>query len=478
MRIWAFLAILCAAWVSAANLATAQALVPGTVVSTLNSFGNDNCVSGTFNYPQGGGALVQGTNGKLYGTTYGGGSCGYGTVFSITNTGDLITLHTFCTQTGCPDGSFPYFGLAQGPDGNFYGITDQGGAHSHGTLFQMSPTGKFVTLYSFCAQNQCLDGSDPYGGLVLASDGNLYGTTRDGGTDGSGTIFRITLGGTLTTLYSFTGRSDGASPAATLVQATDGNFYGTTYGGASNYGTIFRITPSGTLTTLHTFNGTDGGASQNGLIQAADGNLYGTSKFGGAAQDGTVFKVTTDGSLTTLHEFTGPDGGGPNSALIQAADGNLYGTTEAGGTSGHDGAIFMITSTGQYVNLYELPSSGFGNNLYGGLVQGTDGGLYGQTQLGGAANDGMIFRLCTSLCPFVQALPTSASPGTVISVLGTDLVGATSVTFNGTVAAFRLVGMTELRATVPTGATTGIIQVTLPSGILSSNAPFTVNATP
>jgi uncharacterized repeat protein (TIGR03803 family) len=478
MRNWALFAILCTAWVSADNLARAQALVPGTVVNTLYSFGSHDCVAGTFNYPQGGGALVQATNGELYGTTYGGGACGYGTAFKITTSGDLITLHNFCTRADCPDGSFPYFGLVLATDSNLYGITDQGGAHGHGTIFQMTPSGKLITFYSFCAQNQCLDGSDPYAGLVLGADGNLYGTTRAGGTKGGGTVFRITLSGTLTTLYSFTGGSDGANPQATLVQANDGNFYGTTYGGASNYGTVFKITPSGTLTTLHSFNGGDGGASQAGLIQAADGNLYGTSKFGGASQDGTVFKITTGGNLTTLYEFAGSDGSWPNSALMQAADGNLYGTTETGGPGGYNGTIFKITPSGEYLELYELPSSGYGNNLYGGLVQATDGGLYGQTQLGGAASDGMIFRLCTGLCPFVEPMPTSAPAGTAISILGTDLAGATRVTFNGTVAAFRVIGVSEIRAIVPTRVTTGTIQVTIPSGTLSSNVPFTVNATP
>ena len=478
MRSWALFAILCIAGVSADNLVSAQAVVQGTVLKTLYSFGNEDCVAGTFNYPQGGGALVQATNGELYGTTYGGGACGYGTAFKITRGGDLITLHHFCRQAGCPDGSFPYFGLALATDSNLYGITDEGGAHGHGTIFQMTPSGKLVTFYSFCAQNQCRDGSDPYAGLVLGADGNLYGTTRTGGTHGSGTIFRITLKGQLTTLYSFTGGSDGANPQATLVRANDGNFYGTTYGGASNNGTVFKITPSGTLTTLHSFNGRDGGASQAGLIQAADGNLYGTSKFGGAPQEGTVFKITTGGNLTTVYEFTGSEGSSPNSALIQAADGNLYGTTEGGGSAGHNGTIFNITLSGEYFELYEFPSSVYGNNLYAGLVQATDGGLYGPTQLGGAAGDGMIFRLCTSLCPFVEPLPTSAPAGTVISISGTHLAGAASVTFNGTPAAFRVVGESEIRAVVPTRATTGTVEVTLPSGILSRNVPFTVNATP
>jgi uncharacterized repeat protein (TIGR03803 family) len=171
-------------------------------------------------------------------------------------------------------------------------------------------------------------------------------------------------------------------------------------------------------------------------------------------------------------------GGSALSFWRLAAKGNLYGTTEGGGTSGHDGTIFKITPSGGYLELYEFPSSGFGNNLYGGLVQATDGGLYGRTQLGGAASDGMVFRLCISLCPFVEPFPTSAPAGTVIRILGTDPAEATGVTFNGTVAAFRVVGATEIRAHVPAKDATGTIQVTLPSGTLSSNVPFTVTATP
>ena len=187
-----------------------------------------------------------------------------------------------------------------------------------------------TTLHSFSGYPS--DGDSPYAGLVQASDGNLYGTTNTGGANGWGTVFKMTPSGTLTILYSFTGGSDEGVPGTALIQAKDGNLYGTTAGGgASGNGTVFKITTSGTLTTLHVFSGSDG-AGPNGLIQAKDGNLYGTTYGGGANGDnGTVFQLTPLGMLTTLYSFSGSDGYQPFAALIQAKDGNLYGTTEFGG---------------------------------------------------------------------------------------------------------------------------------------------------
>src|ERR1035438_1763288 len=203
-----------------------------------------------------------------------------------------------------------------------------------------------TTLASFAGTN----GSTPVAGLVQASDGNLYGTTSVGGTSNDGTVFRITPGGTLTTLYSFTG-ADGENPQAGLIQASDGNLYGTTESGGTIillgkpltfiWGTVFRITPGGTETTLYSFTGgADGGSPQAGLIQASDGNLYGTTASGGAGPRGTVFSITPGGTLTTLYSFYGNSG--PQGALIQASDGNFYGTTSGGGTSG-GGTVFRIT---------------------------------------------------------------------------------------------------------------------------------------
>jgi uncharacterized repeat protein (TIGR03803 family) len=243
----------------------------------------------------------------------------------------------------------------------------------------MTPQGVVTTLYSFCSETNCVDGEYPYGGLVQATDGNFYGTTY-AGANGGGTVFKISQSGTLTTLYSFcsqTNCADGETPYDGVVQGTDGNFYGTTSQGAvNNGGTVFKVTPAGTLTTLYSF------CSQ---VNCADGSR--------------------------------PIGG-----LIQATSGLFYGTTFSGGTG----------------------------------------------------TDGTVFRLSVGLRPFVKASPTSARVGAAITILGNNLAGATSVTFNGTPAAFTVELNSSITATVPVGATTGFVEVTKPSGTLKSNTKFRV----
>src|SRR5580700_6852844 len=305
-------------------------------------------------YPES--SLVQTTDGTLYGTTRFGGNSGAGTIFEITAQGGLNTLYNFCSQTNCADGSNSEASPIQGTDGNFYGTTSYGGANNLGTVFKITPGDVVTTLHSF----EGTDGALPYAGLVQAADGNFYGTASGGGAYNYGTIFKINSTGTLTTLHSLgSGSTDGSFPVAALVQADDGNLYGTTYyGGAYNYGTIFKITRSGSLTTLHSFDSTDGGYPSSALVEAADGDFYGTtSQWGTCHSCGTVFRITKEGTLTTLHSFNQTDGALAAGGLIQATDRNFYGTTVQGGNLSCNpsygcGTVFQITSQGTLTTLH------------------------------------------------------------------------------------------------------------------------------
>ncbi|HEV2177823.1 MAG TPA: choice-of-anchor tandem repeat GloVer-containing protein [Terriglobia bacterium] len=433
--------------------------------------------------------LVQANDGNLYGTTTtGGANLYYGTVFKITPGGTLTTLHSF----DFTDGYYRYGVLVQATDGNFYDTTQEGGATGNGTVFKISPSGNLATLYSFCAQSGCADGSLPHAGLIQATDGNFYGTTFSGGANSYGTVFKIAPSGTLTTLYSFCSQSgcgDGSLPSAGLIQAVDGNFYGTTSSGGANryYGTVFRITASGTLTTLYSFcsqtNCADG-AGPSGLVQAADGNLYGTTSGGGGSgiSAGTVFKITPSGALTKLYSFCSQsgctDGNFPAATLVQATDGNFYGTTDIGGVGGSYGTVFKVTPRGILTTLHRFDSTD-GANPYAGLVQDTNGNFYGTTLSGGASSTctggcGTVFSLSAGLGPFVETQPTFGRAGKTVKILGTNLTGSTSVSFNGTAATFTVLSSSLITTTVPVGATTGTVQVVTPHGTLSSNVPFRV----
>jgi uncharacterized repeat protein (TIGR03803 family) len=463
---------------------TLTLLVTSTNAQTFTVLHSFDGTDGSQVFP----GLVQATNGNFYGTTQAGGtsnvcSGGCGTVFKITATGKLTTLYSFCSSSSCTDGGAPFAGLVQATDGNFYGTTGGGGVNHGGTVFKISPGGKLTTLYAFCSKSGCSDGNGPAAPLVQATNGDLYGTTLFGGASnacsgGCGVVFKITLTGTLTTLHSFDS-TDGDAPRA-LVQATDGNFYGTaTQGGANNAcsggcGTVFKITPAGKLPTLYNFCSlsgcTDGEAPLAGLVQGTDGNFYGTTTQGGANGYGTVFKITPSGKLTTLDSFA--PYGFPEATLVLATDGNFYGTTSSGGTEG-DGTIFKITPSGKLTTLHTFDGTD-GAEIAAALVQDTNGTFYGTAPFGGANNDGTVFSLSVGLGPFVETQPTSGKVGAAVKILGTDLTGATSVTFNGTVAVFKVVSASLITTNVPTGATTGTVEVTTPKGTLKSNVVFRV----
>src|SRR5208282_798030 len=240
------------------------------------------------------------SDGNLYGASLQGVNASLGTLFRMTPSGVFTHLYAF---GGGADGGNPLAALVPGSDGNLYGTASTGGSNGVGTVFSLSTNGLFTPLWSFNSTN----GSSPAGSLVQGSDGKLYGTTSTGGTQELGTVFSLSANGSFNSLVSFD-CTGGAYPSNGLVQAADGAFYGTASSGGTNggWGTVFRLTAAGTLTPLHSFNYEDGAYPVGGLVQATEGNLYGTTSQGGIGGQGTVFQITTDGRLTTLLWFNGP----------------------------------------------------------------------------------------------------------------------------------------------------------------------------
>jgi uncharacterized repeat protein (TIGR03803 family) len=317
---------------------------------------------------------------------------------------------TFYSFNGT-DGALPLSGLVQ--DNQYlYGTAYGGGAdrERYGTVYRITTDGELTTLHSF----DYYDGAYPdAGSLVQATNGNLYGTTLKGGTYGDGTVFEITVKGKFTSLHSFDS-ADGENPVGALIQAVDGNLYGTTaLGGAYGYGTVFEITLDGTFTLLHSFDSADGINPNAGLAQGSDGNLYGTTAEGGAGSSGTVFQITPSGTLTTIYSFClqpgCADGANPYGVLALGSNGNFYGTTEYGGSAGSFGTVFEITLAGLLTTLHTFASTD-GANPYPGLVLGSDGNFYGTTFFGGTNNFGTIFEI-TPGGTFTSLYSFSASGG-------------------------------------------------------------------
>ena len=296
------------------------------------------------------GAPVQGNDGSFYVTTVNDGPTGWGAVLQMTPSGNVTAIALFDGTNG----QFGGPGLVKGTDGNFYGTTQYGGTGyngswgtGNGTVFVVTPSGQLTVLHSFSGA----DGSGLYRGLTLGSDGDFYGVTKLGGqgyngnnSSGNGTIFKISPQGRFASLYSFSGGTDGAEPVCILLQGNDGYLYGTTSSrGAGGHGTVFKISPTGALTTIHSFSGPDGADPSAGLVQCSDGTFYGVTEHGGSSSNGTVFRMTTSGDLTTLHSFIGgTDGASPSAELTQGTDGYLYGMTSHGGAGGN-GTVFKLS---------------------------------------------------------------------------------------------------------------------------------------
>ncbi len=361
-------------------------------IALLHSFtdGNDGA------NPYGG--LIHGTDGRLYGTAQVGGMNDAGTVYAINADGTGFTaLYTF---TGGNDGAQPIGGLIQGADGRLYGTTSTGGADELGTLFAVNPNGTgFATLYYFTGG---IDGAHPKASLIQGIDGRLYGTTtQGGGVNDLGTVFALNPDGTgFATLYSFTNGNPVDNVPAGIIQGTDGRLYGTISGGgvATNHGTVFAVNSNGTgFVILYSFTGgNDGALPIAGLIQGTDGRLYGTATQGGSTGNGTLFALNPDGTgFTTLYSFTNTtDGRFPAAGLIQGTDGRLYGTAESNGTY-NGGTVFVVNTDGtNFATLYSFTSGSDGGNPFTSLLQTTDGRLYGTTAHG-ANGFGTVFAIAS-----------------------------------------------------------------------------------
>lgn len=461
--------------------------IPGLVGQTYTPFYSFNNSSNSpdplsFVNP---GTLAQGQDGSIYASSEnGGGPLNSGAFFSLSATNPLPVpnvVYSFdpSQDKGC---SGPVSGVTLGTDGNFYGALGSCllGSGS-GYVYKITSGGVLDLMYNFTGAG---DGGQPQVAPVEGRDGNFYGTTLvDGGPANCGTIYRITPTGSVTTLHQFD-HTHGCGSYAPLVLGTDGNFYGVASSGgtAANSGVIFRMTTAGQYSVLYTFpaDGSSGLNPIGPLVQGIDGKFYGTARGGGIGNNasGVIFQLSS-GKLKILHTFTGaPDGSGPVAGLVQATDGNFYGVTEAGGNSmncsGGCGTIFRINSTGTSYSVPYNFDSTTGSIPEISLLQHTNGVLHGLTFGGGTYNAGVFFSVNAGLKPFAGLVSSSGTVGNTIGILGQGFTGTTAVTFSGVAASYTVVSDTYVTATVPSGAKTGLIAVTSPSGTLKSYRKFQV----
>jgi uncharacterized repeat protein (TIGR03803 family) len=434
------------------------------------------------------------TDGSFYGTSEFGGTFGKGTMFKITPGGELTTLHNFSGGAG---GADPMAPPTQGKNGNFYGTTFGGGGF-YGSVYKITPSGAFTKLHSF----DSVHGANPAYALVQGTDDNFYGTTVNGGTHNLGTIFRISSSGKFAVLFNFDG-THGKWPVV-LIQGRDGNFYGTgSRGGPAgdSGGVVFKMTTAGRLTVLHNFGGADGW-NVSGLMQATDGNLYGTTTDGGTSW-GVLFRITPTAAFTVLHNFEWSTGSSPQHRLLQHTNGVLYGNTKVGGIGNNgDGTFYSFNiGLGPFVRLLpEFGRVGRGIDILGQGFTGTtnvsfngagagftvvndtyltatvpDGattGFVSVTTPSGTLTSEKKFRVRPQITSFS---PTSGPVGTPVVVTGVSLKETTKVTFGGIKATSVTVNSDmQVTATAPAGALTGKIVVTTFGGAISSPTAFTV----
>jgi uncharacterized repeat protein (TIGR03803 family) len=409
------------------------------------------------------GVLAQGRDGNLYGTSLSGGANGRGNVFKAALDGTITVLHDF----NVTDGSGPQGGISLGTDGNFYGTTAGGGTHSAGTIFKITPGGTHTVLYNF---TNGTEGGFPHNAPVTGNDGKLYGVTVTGS---KSTIYRITTAGVFTPLIVLGVESNGP-----LTLANDGKFYGVTVlGGTSNRGSIFSVTTGGVLKTLVSFNDPTGALPYGPILQATDGNFYGTASTGGSLSSGVVYKMTPAGVYTVLHNFdtnTRANGINPMTGMVQGSDGFLYGVTAGGGTA-LGGTIFKIKTDGTLFSVVHSFDVTHGSSPYSLPTLHTNGKIYGLTNSGGAHNDGVLYSLDAALTSFVRPVAiNSARVGAGVGILGQNLSTATQVLFGTGPGTITPSGNSFITAKPAAGATTGIITVKEPGGNQLSPQKFKI----
>lgn len=424
-----------------------------------------NCLTdGCFSYAPG--ILAQGTDGNFYGTMFGGGLNNDGTVFKITPSGVITTLYNFSGN----DGLTPFGGLTLGTDGNFYGTTTSGGPSHMGTIFKITPAGVLTNLHTFTGS----DGIGPRTPPVEGKDGKFYGVTYN-----TAIGYSITSSGTFKLLTTAIPQS----PQSPLLLANDGNFYGTSVqGGTLGVGTVYRMSSSGAVKIIYSFDGTHGEVPYGPLVQGSDGLLYGTTGAGGSpTTGGVIFKLSTGGKITVLHQFdsaSSADGYQPGAGLVAATDGNFYGATSTGvpALAAQYGTLFKITKAGVYSVQYVFDGT-HGAHQHSNSVQHTNGTIYGTPLNGGPFDVGVFYSLVQSapIAPFVSVVGyAGGKAGQTVEILGDGLTGTTSVTFGSGAAAFTVVSDTYMTAVVPAAGTTGTISVTAPTATLLSKQTFKV----
>jgi uncharacterized repeat protein (TIGR03803 family) len=437
---------------------------------TLTYLAQFNGTNGTNPY----GSLVQATDGNFYGATRSG-TFPYDGIFRVTPSGQISSVYTFCSLPKCADGEYTTAPIL-GSDGNLYGVSSGGSNYTwSGALYRLTLEGQLTTLYTFCPQANCVGGEIP-NGIIQGSDGNFYGTTSEGGTHDAGTIFQVSSTGTFKLLHSFCGGgcAGGGGPLVPLMQGSDGNFYGTTQN--SEGGVVFELTSSGNYKVVHRFclPCIGGGNPVFSVpVQDATGNLFGTTIYAdGGYNSGSVFEITPTNQYIVLHTFRFAGGVAPSTGLTLANDGNLYGVAinddfDAGGNYS---IIYEVTPTGEFTKLstsYNYPN--------GPLQQGTDGNFYGTTLfVDDGEGYGLVLKLSNGLSPLVKTVPAGGKAGQSVIILGNGLTGSTSVTFDGVAAEFTVESDTYIKAAVPAGATTGMVSVVTPAGTLNSNPQFVV----